>query len=166
MNRGYKNKNQKVLYCIGCGKPIVVDANVKKVLCANCVQIQQIKKYGIPNVKKYFKSDKPRGWHFMKKFVDKNGDLYEKGKLIKEKTKLVPTIKTETFKKKQKNKLAKKKRKEQKKKENKYNGTALKLAKEIAKIKRELKKLNGGRGSKGKEKKYQSLMKKYKKIIG
>jgi MoaA/NifB/PqqE/SkfB family radical SAM enzyme len=72
-----------------CNNIIVVPEDTKSVLCWSCLVV----KMGNPNpIKDVQKSGYPRGWQFMNIFVDKDGNVYEKGILNKDlKGKYPPT---------------------------------------------------------------------------
>ena len=59
-----------------------VDEDTAAVTCSNCVQRKCL---ATMPMDKFFKSVKPKtgrpaGWHFMKEFVDKDGNVFHKGK--------------------------------------------------------------------------------------
>ena len=68
----------KSLECSNCGRVVDnIGDSTKTVLCSYCV----IMKVGLPEEKKTRrKSGRPAGWHFMKEFVDKDGNVFHKGK--------------------------------------------------------------------------------------
>ena len=71
---------QKWLQCKFCCEYKTVDKNVSQVTCSTCVtKIDMIK---FPNTIKRQKvsSGRPAGWHFMNEFVDKDGNVFHKGK--------------------------------------------------------------------------------------
>jgi len=108
----------KNLRCKHCNKIVYnVGDNAKSVICNECVQKKLFKQFGFPEVDKKIKSTKPRGWQFMGEFTDLNGDYYEKGKLIKEKTKKTPTLHRKDYEKKVESKSKSKKRITKKEKE-------------------------------------------------
>ena len=86
-----KNNNlnsYKSLSCTKCGRMVnnVGDAAVK-VTCSYCV----LSAVGIPEEKpSYQPTGRPPGWHFMVEFVDKDGNVFHKGK---EQPKLKGTLK-------------------------------------------------------------------------
>ena len=86
-----KNNNlnsYKSLSCTKCGRMVnnVGDAAVK-VTCSYCV----LSAVGIPEEKpSYQPTGRPAGWHFMSEFVDKDGNVFRKGK---EQPKLFGTLK-------------------------------------------------------------------------
>jgi len=79
-----KNNNlnsYKSLSCTKCGRMVnnVGDAAVK-VTCSYCV----LSAVGIPEEKpSYQPTGRPVGWHFMSEFVDKDGNVFHKGKEMK-----------------------------------------------------------------------------------
>ena len=68
----------KSLECSNCGRVVDnIGDSTKTVLCSYCV----IMKVGLPEEKKTRKkSGRPAGWHFMNEFVDKDGNVFHKGK--------------------------------------------------------------------------------------
>ena len=93
----------KSLECSNCGRVVDnIGDSTKTVLCSYCV----IMKVGLPEEKKTRKkSGRPAGWHFMNEFVDKDGNVFHKGK---EQPKLKGTLKpTKIEPKKDKKKLSK-----------------------------------------------------------
>ena len=68
----------KSLECSKCGRVVYnIGDSTKTVLCSYCV----IMKVGLPEEKKTRKkSGRPAGWHFMNEFVDKDGNVFHKGK--------------------------------------------------------------------------------------
>jgi len=67
----------KYIYCNNnCNRELKVHSNVESALCWRCT----VKKYyKPPEIKNNQKSDKPRGWKFMKEFVAKDGTVYFEG---------------------------------------------------------------------------------------
>ena len=66
----------KLLDCHKCGRWVEVDTKAHKVTCAYCVQLA----VGFPeDIEKPKPSGRPAGWHFMKEFVDKDGNVFHKG---------------------------------------------------------------------------------------
>jgi len=65
------------LECSKCGRWVenIGDSTVK-VTCSICV----LQAVGMPEEKKsYIPTGRPAGWHFMKEFVDKDGNVFHKG---------------------------------------------------------------------------------------
>ena len=81
---------QRWLQCKYCYDYKEVEENITKVTCSKCVvRIDMIK---FPNTikKQKVSSGRPAGWHFMNEFVDKDGNVFHKGK---EQPKLKGTLK-------------------------------------------------------------------------
>ena len=77
------------LQCTKCSRWVEnVGENAVKVTCSVCVLLA----VGLPEEKKsYSPTGRPPGWHFMAEFVDKDGNVFHKGKEIK---KLKGTLKS------------------------------------------------------------------------
>jgi len=80
----YEYDNKWWLECSSCGTPTLVsDTKVAKVKCSRCVQIAVINLMTDEEREKILgikKKPKLAGWHFMKEFVDEDGNVYHKGK--------------------------------------------------------------------------------------
>tara|TARA_R100001369_G_scaffold83681_1_gene116094 strand:- start:11 stop:397 length:387 start_codon:yes stop_codon:yes gene_type:complete len=78
----------KSLDCHKCGATVMnIGENVKSVTCSKCVMGM----VGMPDEpKQKVSTGRPAGWHFMAEFVDKDGNVFYKGK---EQTKLFGTLK-------------------------------------------------------------------------
>jgi len=158
------------MYCsTGCGTLVSVDSNTKSVICPNCVVLQQIRKYGMPigstpKESSRSESKKPKGWHWLKEFVDVNGDVYCKGKLIEKNSSKKPTVETKQH----KNKVETRKKKKPKITENEKIMKFRSISKEMQDKKKKLKKLNAeGKtyGTKKLDYEIKQLAKKAKKYI-
>mgnify|MGYP003627547317 FL=1 len=71
--------NYKALPCKKCGRIVEnIDDETTSVVCSRCVQFS----VGFPSGSKggYKPTGKPPGWHFMSEFVDKDGNVFHKGK--------------------------------------------------------------------------------------
>ena len=70
------------LECSKCGRWVDnIGDNVVKVTCPLCVLMA----VGLPEEKKsYTPTGRPPGWHFMAEFVDKDGNVFHKGKEAKQ----------------------------------------------------------------------------------
>ena len=70
------------LECIKCGRIVDnIGETAVKVTCSYCVLMT----VGFPDttVKTYKPTGRPPGWHFMSEFVDKDGNVFHKGKEMK-----------------------------------------------------------------------------------
>tara|TARA_R110000824_G_scaffold211687_1_gene397624 strand:+ start:208 stop:618 length:411 start_codon:yes stop_codon:yes gene_type:complete len=76
-----KGKVMSSLECKKCGRLVEnVGDNAKSVTCSVCVLLA----VGLPEEKKsYQPTGRPPGWHFMSEFVDKDGNVFHKGKEMK-----------------------------------------------------------------------------------
>ena len=66
------------LECSRCGRWVEnVGDTAKTVICSYCVLIA----VGLPEDKpRYIPTGRPAGWHFMNEYVDKEGNVFHKGK--------------------------------------------------------------------------------------
>jgi len=72
--------NQRWLQCKHCYDYQKVEEYVGAITCGNCVvKIDMIKFPGTIKKQKV-SSGRPAGWHFMNEFVDKDGNVFHKGK--------------------------------------------------------------------------------------
>jgi len=81
-------KSYKSLNCKKCSRLVTnCGDSAKSVICSICTMVA----VGFPEEKKKSKpSGRPAGWHFMAEFVDKDGNVFHKGK---EQPKLFGTLK-------------------------------------------------------------------------
>ena len=72
----------RALECKKCGRWVDnVGENAKTVICSYCV----LGMVGMPEDKpSYTPTGRPPGWHFMAEFVDKDGNVFHKGKEAKQ----------------------------------------------------------------------------------
>ena len=78
----YIENGQRYLQCKGCYDYQKVDDVVVSITCGRCTVISTLKLWPMDE---FFKSTKPKtgrppGWHFMNEFVDKEGNVFHKGK--------------------------------------------------------------------------------------
>ena len=85
---------QKHMQCKSCYNYRPVDDHIISFTCDKCTIIRTLKRTPleemIPSLKKKVSSGRPPGWHFMNEFVDKDGNVFHKGK---EQPKLKGTLK-------------------------------------------------------------------------
>ena len=126
----YSYIEDKIRYmeCSNCGSFVshVADQTMA-VLCSRCLSVRYVKMF--PTKEQEIKEKKPLGWHWMKEFVDKDGNVFHKGKEMPELKGTLPPTKI---------KKTVRKRKKVKKKES-YEQKIKVLAKEY-KQKQKLKK--------------------------
>ena len=90
VSNSYKVGGTLYMCCHKCGREVSgIGEEAVKVTCAYCV----LKAVGMPEEKKsYIPTGRPPGWHFMTEFVDKDGNVFHKGKeQLKLKGTLPPT---------------------------------------------------------------------------
>ena len=94
----------RYMQCSNCGSFVDnVDVNTTAALCYRCTLVKALNLWN-PFVTKST-NRKPKGWHWMKEFVDKDGNVFHKGKeMPKLKGTLSPTKIKKTVQKKKKEK--------------------------------------------------------------
>ena len=87
----YTEKGVRYMMC-NCGAYISVGEEAVNVVCGTCTNMNMMSKF--PELhedkKKRESTGRPAGWHFMAEFVDKDGNVFHKGK---EQPKLKGTLK-------------------------------------------------------------------------
>ena len=81
----FHEDGKRYMQCKHCKSEYVsVSENIVAVTCSTCVQRICISQMSleemIPSLRKKVSSGRPAGWHFMKEFVDKKGNVFHKGK--------------------------------------------------------------------------------------
>ena len=73
---------QKWLQCCRCMKHQKVDIDTAKVTCGRCACIRDVAMFPdtLPKHSVKKKTGRPPGWHFMNEYVDKDGNVFHKGK--------------------------------------------------------------------------------------
>ena len=75
----YKAPSYKAMECSKCGRLVEkVGYEAKSVVCSHCV----LANVGFPEetTPAYKPTGRPPGWHWMKEFVDKDGNVFHRGK--------------------------------------------------------------------------------------
>jgi hypothetical protein len=104
----YMEGNVKHMSCQICGRYEAVGDETTAVKCGRCVSLIMMDKYPHEEPKSYKPTGRPAGWHWMSEFVDKDGNVFHRGK---EQPKLKGTLKPTVV------KPTKKKRKKRRTKE-------------------------------------------------
>ena len=86
----YTESNIRYMSCMICGNYEVVDELATGVKSSRCVNMIMMKNYPLETKPSYIPTGRPPGWHFMKEFVDKDGNVFHRGK---EQPKLKGTLK-------------------------------------------------------------------------
>ena len=78
----FKEDGIRYMECKVCQSEYVsCDENIVAVTCSNCVTKIDLIKFPDTAIKKQkVSSGRPPGWHFMNEFVDKDGNVFHKGK--------------------------------------------------------------------------------------
>ena len=80
----YIEDGQRYLQCKSCYDYRPVDDNIVSFTCSMCTQIKSLKNMPLeemmPSLRAKKKTGRPAGWHFMNEFVDKDGNVFHKGK--------------------------------------------------------------------------------------
>ena len=87
----FTEKGQRWLQCKSCYEYQKVEEHTKAITCSDCVIKTDLIKFPDTAIKKQkVSTGRPAGWHFMNEFVDKDGNVFHKGK---EQPKLKGTLK-------------------------------------------------------------------------
>ena len=86
----YTEGSIRYMVCSICGNYERVGELATGVKCSRCVNMIMMKDYPLENKSVYKPTGRPPGWHFMKEFVDKDDNVFHKGK---EQPKLKGTLK-------------------------------------------------------------------------
>ena len=78
----FTEDGQRWLQCKSCYEYKKVEEHTKAITCSRCTMINTLK---LKPMDEFFKSTKPKtgrpaGWHFMNEYVDKDGNVFHKGK--------------------------------------------------------------------------------------
>ena len=78
----FTENGQRWLQCKVCYDYIKVDENTAGITCSTCTlkKALALKPLDTFFAKKHKKTGRPAGWHFMNEFVDKDGNVFHKGK--------------------------------------------------------------------------------------
>jgi hypothetical protein len=78
----FTEKGQRWLQCKSCYEYQKVEQNTKAITCSKCTMINTLKLKPMDTffAKKHKKTGRPAGWHWMTEFVDKDGNVFHKGK--------------------------------------------------------------------------------------
>jgi len=88
----YTENGQRWLQCKSCYEYQKVEEHTKAITCSRCTMINalKLKPMGEFFAKQKVSTGRPTGWHFMNEYVDKDGNVFHKGK---EQPKLKGTLK-------------------------------------------------------------------------
>ena len=80
----------RYMSCMVCGSYEPVGELATGVKCSRCVNMLMMNNYPLETKPSYTPTGRPPGWHWMAEFVDKDGNVFHKGK---EQPKLKGTLK-------------------------------------------------------------------------
>ena len=83
------------MVCSICGNYEQVGENTIAVKCSRCVSMTMLRSYPPEPLKQHKPTGRPPGWHWMAEFVDKDGNVFHRGK---EQPKLKGTLSPTTVK--------------------------------------------------------------------
>ena len=86
----YTEGTIRYMSCMVCGSYEPVGELATGVKCSRCVNMLMINNYTLETKPSYTPTGRPPGWHWMAEFVDKDGNVFHKGK---EQPKLKGTLK-------------------------------------------------------------------------
>ena len=86
----YTEGSVRYMVCSICGNYERVGEEATGVKCSRCVNMTMMNQYPPENKPSYKPTGRPAGWHWMTEFVDKDGNVFHKGK---EQPKLKGTLK-------------------------------------------------------------------------
>ena len=86
----YTEGSVKYMVCSICGNYEPVGELAVAVKCSRCVNMIMMNQYPPENKPSYKPTGRPAGWHWMTEFVDKDGNVFHRGK---EQPKLKGTLK-------------------------------------------------------------------------
>ena len=96
----YTEGSIRYMSCMTCGHYTVVGDSATGVRCSNCVMKTMMNQYPQEESKSYKPTGRPAGWHWMNEFVDKDGNVFHKGKEMKKLKGTLPSTKVSPPKKK------------------------------------------------------------------
>ena len=80
----FREGGKRYMQCKVCQSEYVsVSENIAAVTCSSCVTRITVSQMALEDFypsMKIKKTDRPAGWHWMKEFVDKKGNVFDKGK--------------------------------------------------------------------------------------
>ena len=78
----FKEDGVKYMQCKHCHNYVSVSEGIVAITCNECVTRIQLNKYPNTLPKSHLRKStgRPPGWHFMNEFVDKDGNVFHKGK--------------------------------------------------------------------------------------
>jgi hypothetical protein len=78
----YTEGTIRYMSCMVCGSYEPVGELATGVKCSRCVNMIMMKNYPLETKLSYVPTGRPPGWHFMKEYVDKDGNVFHRGKEV------------------------------------------------------------------------------------
>ena len=78
----YTEGTIRYMSCMTCGHYEVVGDSATGVKCSRCVNMIMRKNYPLETKPSYISTGRPPGWHWMSEFVDKDGNVFHRGKEV------------------------------------------------------------------------------------
>ena len=78
----YYEGSIRYMSCMSCGRYETVGELATGVRCSRCVNMRMFNKYPYEEPKSYKPTGRPPGWHWMAEFVDKDGNVFHRGKEV------------------------------------------------------------------------------------
>ena len=78
----YYEGTVRYMSCMTCGRYEAVGESATGVRCSRCVNMMMMNNYPLETKPSYMPTGRPPGWHFMKEFVDKDGNVFHRGKEV------------------------------------------------------------------------------------
>jgi len=79
----YTEGSVKYLVCSMCGNYERVGEEATAVKCSRCVNMVMMNQYPPENKPSYKPTGRPAGWHWMNEYIDKDGNVFHRGKEVK-----------------------------------------------------------------------------------
>jgi hypothetical protein len=76
----YTEGSVRYMVCSICGNYEQIGELTTGVKCSRCVNMIMLNQYPPENKSSYKPTGRPAGWHWMAEFVDKDGNVFHKGK--------------------------------------------------------------------------------------
>ena len=86
----YTEGTIRYMSCMTCGRYETVGELATGVRCSRCVNMMMMNNYPLETKPVYVSTGRPPGWHWMAEFIDKDGNVFYRGK---EQPKLKGTLK-------------------------------------------------------------------------
>jgi hypothetical protein len=81
IQQGYYVNGKRTILCERCGREVIgVDDKTVSAVCSKCIS----RSIPIEKPITYIPTGRPAGWHWMVEFVDKDGNVFHKGKEVPE----------------------------------------------------------------------------------